>query len=147
MDPLPILSAIGTAIGITKNVAETLNTLLPRYKIRIDHFGNCTGRWGREFEGILQRIWTTNFSDPPMRAVANMGAHWNAVLQASDLKMQRAACLWSSWSDWLAGHSSVISSQDHQGLEGSTSRRAISSSTKARSKPTRKTSPLVWVWS
>ncbi|OCK73885.1 hypothetical protein K432DRAFT_220892 [Lepidopterella palustris CBS 459.81] len=86
MDPVSILSALGTSVAITKNVVETLNTLISQTQ-NADRLLQQLHREVTDFQSVLQRM-NHDFSDRQMRAAAfetqtgNMGAHWNAVLQA-----------------------------------------------------------------
>jgi chromosome segregation ATPase len=119
MDPLSILSATGTAIGITKNVAEFLNTLIAQTQ-NADRLLQQLYREVREFEGVLQRM-NHDFSDRQMRAAAfetqtgNIGAHWNAVLQAI-LKCNERLEELEKLLKRLAGNSSVTSNKMVKGF-------------------------------
>ncbi|KAH8898650.1 hypothetical protein GQ53DRAFT_877674 [Thozetella sp. PMI_491] len=86
MDPISILSALGTSISVTKTVAETLNTLISQTK-NSDRALQQLCREVTDFQSILQRM-KDDFSDPTMRVAAfesqtgSVGAHWTAVLHA-----------------------------------------------------------------
>jgi chromosome segregation ATPase len=119
MDPLSILSATETAIGITKNVAETLSTLIAQTQ-NADRSLEQLYREVTDFEGVLQRM-NYDFSDQKMRAAAfetqtgNIDAHWNAVLQAI-LKCNERLEELEKLLKRLAGNSSVTSNKIVKGF-------------------------------
>jgi peptidoglycan hydrolase CwlO-like protein len=119
MDPLSILSATGTAISITKSLAETLNTLVAQTQ-NADRSLQQLYREVTKLGGVLHRM-NHDFSDQQMRAAAletqtgSIGAHWNAVLRAI-LKCNERLVELQSLLKRLAGSSSVTSNKIVKGF-------------------------------
>lgn len=86
MDPVSILSVLGTSIAITKSVSDFLNTLITQTQ-SADRSLQQLSREVADFQSLLQRM-SDDLADPSMQIAAfetqtgNVGAHWKAVQQA-----------------------------------------------------------------
>lgn len=86
MDPLSILSVLGTSVTITKSISEILDNLVAQTQ-NADRSLLQLRREVVDFENLLQRM-SDDLTEPSMQITTlethtgNVGAHWKAVRHA-----------------------------------------------------------------